>query len=259
MNDFQPYPEWYAKWMDHHLGLFCIDETPISAAFMRWWPAFESMRVTHDELNEATKLFHLEKDSPVRIAEHFDRLCAQLADIRTRRDNLLAIKRELDVDNIGQCTDCGDSGYVAVPHPANIGKREDGAQFWKEHHYSEDGRPIYYRASVVCHCPKGRKVKDWQERVDTPKKGKAKPVEKKRALLLEDYQMKVFGEWRHELADVERRLKTIQETRNVNDYDQTTAKGKKLAIIDPKKIAADLANRMEVPPPPAPKKGRAKK
>ena len=258
MNEFVPYPDWYRLWMDFHLGLFCIDETPISAAFMRWWPAFESMRVTPKEMKEATNLFHQERNSPARIAEHFDRLCAQLADIRTKRDNLLAIKRELDVDKIGVCTDCGDSGYVAVPHPANIAKREDGTQFWKEHHYGEAGNPIYYRASVVCTCPKGRKVKDWQERVDVPKKGKAKPVEKKRALLLEDYQAKVFDGWRHELADVERRLKTIRDTKSVNDYDQTTAKGKALAVIDPRKIAADLANRMDVPPPPAPKKGRKK-
>ena len=257
MNEFVPYPDWYRLWMDFHLGLFCIDETPISAAFMRWWPAFEAMRATAEELTEATNLFHREKDSPVRIAEHFDRLCAQLADIRTRRDNLLAIKRELDVDKIGACSDCGDSGYAAVPHPLNIGTRDDGSKYWKEHHYGETGNPIYYRASVVCICPKGRKVKDWQERVDVPKKGKAKPAEKKRAMLLEDYQMKIFDGWRREVSDVEAKLKTIRETRAVNDYDQTTAKGKAIALIDPKKMAADLSRSMEVPPP-TPKKGRKK-
>ena len=61
MNEFVPYPDWYRLWMDFHLGLFCIDETPISAAFMRWWPAFESMRVTPEEMKEATNLFHQER------------------------------------------------------------------------------------------------------------------------------------------------------------------------------------------------------
>lgn len=244
MFDLQPYPEWYDQWMTYHLDLFCINEATVSASFMRWWPAFESMNVTPSEMKEASDLFKREGDSPARIAQHFDRMLQQIADIRTRRDNLLAIKRTLDADVIGACTDCGDSGYAAVPHPACVGTNPDGSKFWKEHHYGEAGNPIFYRASVVCICPAGRKVKDWQERVDTPKKGKKapKPAEKKRALLLEDYSVKLFEGWRQQAKIVEDRLKTLREVKNIVDS-------------DPEQLVKSLAKSTIPPPRKAAKKG----
>lgn len=247
------YPAWYADWMEYHLDLFGINDTAASPAFMRWWPAFNAMNVQPLELMSvflpngepdptqlgASDILQRQGDTPIRISQHYDRLILIIADQRTRKEDLLAIKRTIDADVIGACTDCGDSGYASVPHANDIGTHPDGTKFWKPHRYGEAGNPIYYRFVVVCICPAGRKIKDWQERVEQPKKGKKqpKPAEKKRALLMEDYQMKFFENWRHEVRDVEARMKTLRDVKNQVDS-------------DPEQLIKSLAKGTTLPPKP---------
>lgn len=249
MTEFQPYPEWYKQWMDYHLGLFCIDEAVVSAAFMRWWPAFEAMNVTPEEMKQATDYFHREGDSPHRIAQHFDRMLQQIADIRTKRDNLLAIKREqAAVDTVGACDNCGETGWVCVPHGKNL-IQENGEWSWRLNHYSNGNLPIHYEMVVTCTCPKGIKI---QSRYKDPpaaeptgkKKRKSTSEPKVPPLSLERFEQIFTPDWRRLMRVVAAAKKTIDQT-----------------IMDNQNLATDLidsiAKGTKLPPKPKPK-GRKK-
>lgn len=51
------------------------------------------------------------------------------------------------------CSDCGDSGWVIVPHPDYVVLGE-----WMEARFNRLGLPVRLTAAVTCHCSIGSNV-----------------------------------------------------------------------------------------------------
>lgn len=249
--------------MDYHLDLFCINEATVSAAFMQWWPAFEAIKVQAFELLSerdanglpaldklgATDIMHRQRDTPLKISQHFDRLMTIIGEQRTKREDLLAIKREMaNVDTVGVCDNCGETGWTNVPHGKCL-KNEDGVWTWKPHHYGKQGNPIYYEMVVSCSCPKGYKI---QAKYTTPpadpekagKRKKKESVPSTPPMSLERFEQTFTPDWRRLMREVEEAKKKINKVRMENDY-------------SPNDLISDLAKKTNMPPKPQPpKKGR---
>lgn len=258
------YPQWFADWMDYHLDIYGLSaEVGVSAAFMNWWPAFNAMNVQpyellseRDENGEpiigklgATDIMHRQGNTPLKVSQHFDRLIGIIADERTRKEGLLAIKREMaDVDTIGVCDNCGGSGWVNVPHGKSL-THENGVWIWKPHHYSEGMAkiPIHYEMAVTCTCPKEIRIQSWytdpvsqSQSESGKKKGKSHELPP-RPLSLERYEELFTRDWRVLQREVQEARNVIDRTRDTNQNSATD-------------LISSIANKTKLPQKPKPKK-----
>lgn len=256
------YPQWYSDWMDYHLDLYGLaSDENVSASFMHWWPAFHAIGVQQFELMSerdangmplldslgATDIMHRQGNTPFKVSQHFDRLLATIGDIRTKRDNLLAIKREMaNVDTIGVCDNCGDTGFVNVPHGKNF-EKIDGVWTWKINHYGQRyGNPIHIEMVVTCTCPKGIKIQSRYKSPPTDSDTTGKKKRKKDStpsvtpMSLERFEELFTPDWRRIMREVAATKKQIEQTRMNNVHSATD-------------LIADLAKKAKLPPKPKPK------
>lgn len=142
-------PEWYANWVGHHRSAFLLPAEWADAA-VAWWDTFAHLAATEAELWAASAA--LRADTPRFPGEHLPAVRAAVG--RTRDRNRIA-RREQSADPTregpGACADCGGSGWVTVPLPADVGPGG-----WGPGSHTAEGRPLYRTCGVTCRCDRGR-------------------------------------------------------------------------------------------------------
>lgn len=181
---------WYESWVDAHCRSFAIAQPEWIAAFLSWEQAIVGLGATESELREATQRCLADRPKPQFPVEHLDAVQRHVGAQKTVARRRLA-ERQLD-DGAGTCIYCGNSGWVAVPHPRFV---LDGE--WKPSRYHETtGLPIFVTSAVTCMCPRGRQTHETTLSAQTDR-GRPLPV------ALEAYARNVNAAWREHLKEVE--------------------------------------------------------
>jgi hypothetical protein len=167
-------PDDYDAWSKRHAAMFGFSHANDGAVFAAWFEVFAASGYSAADLHGATDELAKRTD---RIGWREDHLFAINAFVIGRR----VAKRKADEpppDEFGECTLCGNSGLVVVPHPKYVEGRE-----WKGHWLGY--RPT---AAVTCSCWSGRR---WLDGYDRRPAGYRDRI--KRPLALEAYQKRVPG------------------------------------------------------------------
>lgn len=109
----EPMPPWYVDWAAHHIRVFAL-KGETAKAVVAWWPVFTRL-FTDADLRAATDALLA---SPADLQWAADHRRALIAEVDAARNRDRAKRRaEGGPDPCGQC---GDTGWVAVPHPGCV-------------------------------------------------------------------------------------------------------------------------------------------
>lgn len=188
-------PEWYSSWIRLHLVQFAIVTADNVATFGSWWQSFSALGFTPDELNRATR--HVrnlpEETAPTRVGDHYH--AVKLAVVNERdRNRQKAVNYD---DSRGLCADCGDTGFISVPHP-----RFCDAVGWRPDRHNVHGDPIYTTCAVICRCWKGRQFAERQQAGEM----EGKPP---KTLTIGKYEETVNGDWRRQIRERDDQRRTV--------------------------------------------------
>lgn len=181
-------PGWYLDWVKQHRTTFGLHTAEASAAFAAWWPAFNAMSVTRDELTAATYAVLNGGPAPMRLADHYQALRTALGLVRDTARGAEQKRRLAESGNDrGTCADgCRDTGYVTVPHPKHC-----SAEGWRPYHHNAAGNPVYVTAAVACRCGAGRRLHERQQSA-AAESGQTSRV----VMTLSSYEDTVNSNWR---------------------------------------------------------------
>lgn len=180
-------PKWYRDWFMSHLTKFGVVNADNVAMFGTWWSSFTSWNVTSKELYAATETIHKRPKHPAKVSDHYQEIRQIIA--ADRDAELKRTETDYDSDR-GTCTDCGNAGFVAVPHP-----RFCDAMEWRPTHKNEHGDSIYATAAVLCKCVVGRRMIAAQAQIDSGE------TRSKRSMTLEHYEQCVNSSWKNQIEE----------------------------------------------------------
>lgn len=188
-------PEWYSAWVKSHLVQFSLVSADTVATFGSWWQSFSALGFTPDELTRATR--HVRnlpaETSPKYAGDHYHAI--KLAVVNERdRNSQKAVNYD---DSRGLCDDCGDSGFISVPHPKFC-----NAMTWRPERHNHAGNPVYVTAAVVCRCWKGRK---FAERQQADEMDGIPP----KTMTIGQYEEKINGDWRRQIRERDEQRRTV--------------------------------------------------
>ena len=205
------WPEWYTIWAALHLKTFAIVSKDNMQTLELWWPAFRSMGVEEQELHNATQRVLSCQDAPMRVADHYSAIKVSIANDRIDRLRRSEAAQMATGPDYSKCADCGNSGWVVVPHPKHCDAFE-----WRPHRYSGQGDAIHATASVLCsRCNIGKTfIARQANNEDTPRE---------KAMVLEWYENHVNGNWREQIKDLQDQKATIRDVEANNAARDTTS------------------------------------
>ena len=177
-------PDWYSAWVRSHLVRFGMVNPDNVAMFGSWWTPFAARNVTGQELAMATETIHNRNTHPSKASDHYLEIKLVIA---TARDSAVKRIETNYAPDRGVCSDCGETGYIAVPHP-----RFCNAVEWSPSHHNFAGDPVYATAAVICRCWKGRKFAAAQE-------NEILNGAKKQTMTIGEYEDQVNGDWRRQM------------------------------------------------------------
>ena len=194
----------YDDWADRHGTIFGFRAFESDFAMLdAWFDAFAAAGYGRADLDAATAA--LSQQPPKCRSDH---LAAIHRAARERREKVRLAEQQRaaahpDPAEVGVCSECGDGGWVVVPHPRHVVAGEWVAGFMGY-------RPL---AAVACACPTGRRRLDlWDERSADYQRRVPRPM------ALDYYRVRVCPGWRAMMAaDLAARLA-------LNRADAVTAK-----------------------------------
>lgn len=189
-------PAWYREWSEYHLLQFGIRNAESQFAFATWWKSFSAMGFTAHELSNATEAVRIGPKC-IRVDDHYHAIKSAILAARSEAV-ALGEKRRRESDDRGRCQDCCDSGFVSVPHP-----RFCDATEWRPERFNRFNEPIYATCGVLCKCEIGRRmIAAQQQRAMDDAKTKT-------SMTLSQYEDRVNGNWREQMAGHESRRSTV--------------------------------------------------
>jgi hypothetical protein len=182
-------PIWYIMWSDQHRRTFSLVGVTWDSVFELWWPYFDKMQYSPDELAAATLRCIGLKPIPKTTAEHLEAIKDGVTEQRVERRKQMSHLRNYEVPGgYVACSICSDSGYVFVPHPADVDQVE-----WQWLPYKAKGGELRREMAVTCTCRRGHDAYDALAGMMI-QRGKAPPMS------LTVYETK-NPKWRKMLAD----------------------------------------------------------
>jgi hypothetical protein len=195
--------DWWDRWVLWHAKLFGMNQEAIDT--LHSWGEQWAAVYREDELVEASKRLHADANS----SPYPDRQRAEIirAVEQVRRRRTAAATRDA-VDHPSGCDECGNTGFVVVPHPGR-----DQTTGGLAGMLPMPNRPTQprYTLAVVCRCPRGSAVRAQDERLAADGKLKAP------RLSLADYERR-YPNWRavQEAFDAQRPRRPVR-VRRVSD------------------------------------------
>lgn len=192
-------PDWYSDWVRKHLVRFGLVSADNVAMFGSWWPSFAARNLTAAELSRATDAIHNRNQHPTKASDHYLEIKIVIS---SARDAEMKRSEQSDEPDRGVCSDCGETGYIAVPHPKFCNAME-----WRPVRHNWAGDPVYATAAVICRCWKGRKFATAQE-ADVLNGGR------KQTLTIGEYEEQVNGDWRRQVLERSEADKAVSNAQN---------------------------------------------
>lgn len=195
--------DWYYDWMNDHMAAFGISDEASIAAFTSWEEVLAvSLCATPDELREVTRLTLMQSPTPRWPTDQFDAIKKNLAGVKTKAMNALALSDDDYEARFGVCTLCSNAGLVVVPHPRYV-KPDEG---WVPYRFNTHGDPLRATAGVYCKCQKGRELFA-NALAKAGERNRPKPLDITR------YEEMVTTQWRDMLAYEELRKRHVAQAR----------------------------------------------
>jgi hypothetical protein len=147
----------FSQWANDYCRTFGITAPAEKETVQGWERLFELQFYDVNDLRGALGIMAVDQGFLTALATryagkmvmHFDALSRRLRELRAIRDADARREHEQDYDT---CTLCGNSGWVEVPHPADV---RLGQWFPRGYTASES---TYYTAVVYCRCWNGQRV-----------------------------------------------------------------------------------------------------
>jgi hypothetical protein len=203
-------PDWYFDWVTHHSRLFSLPPEWGDAA-EGWWDVFRRLGGSAERLNAATA----EVQAGPRLWKVGDHLPAVRAALGLVIDREAAARlRATPSTTAGEsCPECGGSGTVLVPWPADVRPDKGGEIRWWYYNHHKNGHPNYRVGVVACFCSAARRPEQ---------------------MSLGRYEREIFPTWRAAMRRVEEDRAAMQRA--------------VLAARDVSRLPANLAAAMGMPP-----------
>jgi hypothetical protein len=182
------FAEWYVEWAKEYLRLFGIATNENLTTLTLWGRSFCAMQFTYGEMKLAEAIVrNLPKETaPARVGDHY--YAIKSAVTSSREMTRQKIETTVSADDKGRCSDCGESGFIIVPHPKFCTAME-----WRPNGNSRHGDPIFPTAAVLCRCWKGRKFDERQAQDRLDGKTVCMPVT--------TYEETVNANWRNQMRE----------------------------------------------------------
>jgi|694.fasta_scaffold06344_12 hypothetical protein len=201
-------PGWYLEWIAAYLTANDANTGTNQAMLKAWWPGFVALRADPAEMRQAIYDVLALTDRPIRTADHFAAIRSAI--LNRRADRAKAAVKDYSAEDRGLCTECGDTGWIIVPH-----HKHSSAEGWRPA-YSSTAKEIFVTCAVLCACSIGRRFADAQKERD----------ESQRAMGIEAYQNFVNSNWRQQMIDRRSDREALYRTE---------------AAIDPKAMIGQIA------------------
>lgn len=175
-----PATDWFDEWTEYHLRAFGLPLTDdFLQTFLVWKEVFRHLRYGSTELWAATADMVASPPPPARFGELLNsHLRAIHQSVRDRRK--AARGGSPGTTYYSACSDCGNSGWVTVPHPRDV---DNGS--WLSS----------LTAAVTCRCSAGRAtIAPWESHDPTVK-------EKTPPMTLDRYVECVLTDWRRVMTE----------------------------------------------------------
>lgn len=201
---------WYLDWVKNYLVANGANDATNQQMLLSWHVAFIALRATPQEMARATMDVLALTDRPIRMADHFAAIRATIVSNRSDAKN-----REIanySAEDRGACVLCGNTGSVAVPHPAKC-----DAERWQPV-FTTAKTEFYPTAGVVCRCEAGRRI------VACQMNNEGRPKQ----MTLDYYEQYVNGNWKEQMREQRERNRAIRDTE---------------LAIDPRAILKNLSNQ----------------
>jgi hypothetical protein len=169
----------FDSWKTRYAPPFGMVSDVDEVMFDSWFDIFVHAGYTIAELDEARLALHLAP--PKNRWEHLESIHRTVTQLRKDAERKRRAEIAPDGSEVGTCVDCGDTGWVTVPHPIHV----TGGEWVGHGQYSY--RPT---AAVVCRCYRGRRVMDGYDGLQPKDRDRIA-----RPMTLEQYQRSAPG-WR---------------------------------------------------------------